>query len=333
MNNEHSKVLLAYNLTKSADLTEIGSQEKFVEMEDSLLRRGFEVSHVNLLNDVGRLIDALKIEQPDVVFNCVEDFHGHSLNEIPIAGIFDLLAVPYTGSDAHSLALRLDKHRAKMLLRAAGINTPDWQCYETPTKVIFGHSIPFPVIVKPSMEDASIGIDAESVVYDASALKLRIEYLYEKFRQPIIVEKFIDGREVNAAFLGDVDKIALPLSEIDYAALPEELPRILTYDSKWATDTTYYQSIGALCPAPFSHKQTANIWDMGLKAANLFRCRDYCRIDFRIDETGQPFIIEVNANPELAKDGGFYRAAHAHGLSYTDMLVTIVNYARTRGIV
>lgn len=348
MRKDNPKILIAFNqpvggiyesydgrihntmVKESIDLSEVGVLEEFEEIRASLNNLGFNTANINILNDVEYLIGVIKNEKPDVIFNLVESVEGDTLKEMFIAGIFELMNVSYTGCDAYSLGLCLNKHKAKMFLKAAGVNIPNWRLYQDPSNVISGNHLKFPVIVKPSREDASVGISEESIVYDEHNLKTRVEFMYENFKQPILVEEYIDGREINSGILGDREKIALPLSEIDFSTLPNDLPKIVTYDGKWMTESVYYQATIPVCPAPIDDALANRIKQLSLSVSELFGCRDYCRVDLRLDKNNIPYVLEVNPNPDISKDAGFPRAAKSYGLSYEELLVTIINFAHAR---
>ncbi|MCX8010904.1 MAG: ATP-grasp domain-containing protein [Ignavibacteria bacterium] len=313
------------------DLSEVGVIEEFEEIKTSLCDLGFEVSNLNILNDIELMIDEIKRLNPDVIFNLVESIEGESVKEMYVAGIYELLEVPYTGCDPFTLGLCLHKNRTKLFLLANAINTPKWNLYLTPKEKIFDGKLNFPVIVKPSREDASVGISEESVIYDSSSLKNRVEFVFENFKQPILVEEFIEGREINAGVLGDKQKVPLPLSEIDFSTLPEGLPGIVTYDGKWIKDSLYYKSTIPICPAPLDNQTTERIQKLALFTSQIFGCRDYCRVDIRLNKENIPYVIEVNPNPDISKDAGFPRAAKAYGLNYEELLITIINFALERG--
>lgn len=346
--NKDIKVLIAYNIpingykkfeeqessTTSVGLdfegSEISDIKEFEEIKENLILQGLKVYSLNMMDDIDKLIQVLTNEQIDVVFNFVESVENDSTKEMYVAGLFELLKIPYTGCKPTTLGLCLNKHRAKLILRGAGFNVPNWRLYKNPNKLIFNSPINFPVIVKPSHEDASIGINENSVVYDEIELKKQVEFLYEKFKQPILVEEFIDGREINSAILGDKLKIALPLSEIDFSNLPEELPKIVTYDGKWKKESVYYKGTIPICPAQIEQELEVKIKRIALAATELFECRDYCRVDLRIDKNNVPYILEINPNPDLSINAGFARAAKAYGLNYDELLLRLIEFALER---
>jgi len=345
---ENIKILLAFNQpiggiyesydgrrvksesSSSIDLSEVGVLEEYEEIKEALTQKGFQTETFNLLDNIDELCSRLGSGNYDVVFNLVESVDGESIKEMYVAGIYELYNVPYTGCSAVTLGLCLNKHRAKLIMKGAGFSVPRWRLYLNPSTIIFDSKPEFPLIVKPSQEDASVGISEQSVVNDEKELKDQLEFLYHTLKQPIIVEEYIEGREINSAILGDKEKIALPLSEISFDTLPDDLPKIVTYDGKWIKDSLYYKNTIPVCPAPLDDEIAERIKKIALNVSDLFGCRDYCRVDFRLDKNNQPYILEVNPNPDISIDAGFARAAKAYGLSYDELLVKIIEFALER---
>jgi D-alanine-D-alanine ligase len=345
---ENIKILLAFNQpiggiyesydgrrvksesSSSIDLSEVGVLEEYEEIKEALTQKGFQTETFNLLDNIDELCSRLGSGNYDVVFNLVESVGGESIKEMFVAGIYELYNVPYTGCSAVTLGLCLNKHRAKLIMKGAGFSVPRWRLYLNPSTIIFDSKPEFPLIVKPSQEDASVGISEQSVVNDEKELKDQLEFLYHTLKQPIIVEEYIEGREINSAILGDKEKIALPLSEISFDTLPDDLPKIVTYDGKWIKDSLYYKNTIPVCPAPLDDEIAERIKKIALNVSDLFGCRDYCRVDFRLDKNNQPYILEVNPNPDISIDAGFARAAKAYGLSYDELLVKIIEFALER---
>ena len=135
------------------------------------------------------------------------------------------------------------------------------------------------------------------------------------------------GRELNCAVLGGKP---LPISEIDFTGLPEGLPKIVTYDGKWMEDSVYYENTKPVCPAELNEDLKKNIEEIALQAFEAMNCRDYARVDIRLDKNNNPFVIEVNPNPDISTDSGFVRAAAAAGISYSGLLSTIAEFALNR---
>lgn len=345
---EKIKVLLAYNqpvgdiyesydgkrkktgTSNAIDLSEVGVIEEYEAIKETLNIKGLEIETFNLLDNIQELCSKLASKEYDVVFNLVESVGGESVKEMYVAGIYELFDIPYTGCSSVTLGLCLNKHRAKLFMKGAGFNVPNWRLYETPSKIVFDTNPQFPLIVKPSKEDASVGISEQSVVFNEQELKEQVDFLFTTLKQPILVEEYIEGREINSAILGDKEKIALPLSEISFDTLPSELPKIVTYEGKWVKESLYYQNTIPVCPAPLDEKLSAKLKKLSLEVSNIFGCRDYCRVDLRLTKDNQPYILEVNPNPDISIDAGFARAAKAYGLSYEELLLKIIEFALNR---
>jgi len=183
------------------------------------------------------------------------------------------------------------------------------------------------MILKLMNEDASIGISEFSVVKNYSELRKQFSFLVETYNQDIILEEYIQGRELNVAILGGR---VLPISEINFTGLPEDFPNIVTYDGKWTEGSVYYNHTKPVCPAELSERLRKNIQMTALAAYDAMNCRDYARVDIRLSNEEVPYVIEVNPNPDISSDSGFARAATASGISYDDLLYTIANYALIR---
>lgn len=348
MNKKTAKILIAFNQptggiytsydgkrlkeehSKQIDLSEVGVIEEYEAINEILNEKGFITETFNLLDNIDLLIQRIQEENYDVIFNLIESVAGDSTKEMYVAGIFELLNVPYTGCNAVTLGLCLNKHRTKLIIKGAGYNVPAWRLYENPNKITFDLKPKFPMIVKPSREDASVGISEQSVVFNEKELQEQVEFLFNTLHQPILVEEFIDGREINSAILGDKQKIALPLSEIDFSTLPKKLPKIVTYEGKWIKDSVYYKHTVPVCPAPIDDDIATKLKTIALDISNIFGCRDYCRVDLRLDKDNNPYVLEVNPNPDISVDAGFARAAKAYGIAYDELLLKIIQFALER---
>lgn len=265
---------------------------------------------------------------PDVIFNFVESIEGNASYESYIAGMFDIHQFYYTGSNALTLGNCLNKVRTKQILQSYGIKTPSYiiaHNQSTITKSKF--NLRFPVISKLIREDASIGISELSVSHDLKSLNKRLKFLFENYKQDVLIEEYIPGREINAAILGDS---VLPLSEITFGTLPKGLPPIVTYEAKWAPDSIYYNSTKPLCPVELKPELQKRIEETALRAFKIMGCRDYARVDIRLSKRETPYVIEVNPNPDISIDSGFVRSAQAAGINYKKLLKIITNFALER---
>lgn len=340
-----AKILLCYNAPVSIYQVYNGkpkefdgtvddtSESSFVNELDTLvasLKKYFtSVETLAITKNIGESIRKITAINPDAIFNMVESVEGNATFEAFHAGIFDLLDIPYTGNHPQALGNCLNKTYAKQILRSHGINTPGSLTYKPHSRITQkSFSLQFPVITKLAKEDASIGISEHSVVSSFENLKKQIKFLTSTYNQEVIVEEYIAGREFNIAVLGSS---ALPISEIDFSGLPDHLPKIVTYEGKWISDSLYYKHTTPKCPAPLSEEQRKNISTTALATFNAMECRDYARVDIRLDKNNVPYVIEVNPNPDISTDSGFARAAKASGLHYEEMLYKIINLALHRG--
>jgi D-alanine-D-alanine ligase len=313
------------------DLSEVGVLEEVDSVCSSLKELGYDVNVFNVTDNIGELVTFLEKEKPDLIFNLCESLGNVAIHEMHVAGIFELLGVPYTGSCPLVLGLALNKIYVKELLSHHGINTPKFIVYRS-TEEIAEDDFPlhFPVIVKPSMEDASIGIQQDSVVESFAALKKRVRSIFQQHDQPALVEEYIDGRELNVSIVGHGKPIVLPISEIDFSTLPPEFPRILTYDGKWLKGTAAYDGTKGVCPAELTPSMELKLKELAVRVFRLLGCRDYARVDFRLSRSNVPFVLEVNPNPDISDDAGFARSARESGHTYTQIVQRIVESALER---
>jgi D-alanine-D-alanine ligase len=270
--------------------------------------------------------------RPEVVLNLCESIGRDARGEALLPLACDLSGVPYTGSSSFGLHLALHKHKAKEILRARGVPTPDWRLLETlpdeQEAAAILAALSAPVILKPCREDASSGIHADSVVSRPRELVQCVASLLAAFRQPVLVERFVYGRELNVPLLGTPLR-ALPISEIDFSALPEGLPPVVTYAGKWSESSVEYRATPpkpCALPAPLRERVEA----VAKAAFTALECRDYGRVDIRLSEDGVPYVIDVNPNCDLSPVAGFARSAAAGGLAYADLAEVLVRQAWTR---
>jgi len=265
----------------------------------------------------------------DFIFNLAEGIDGDILAEPRIAAELKKVGMGFTGSDENALTLCLDKLKTKEMLLKNHLPTPDFQLFKS-TKEKRNPSLRFPLMVKPLHEDASIGISSSSVVHDDSQLMTKVNYILESYKQPALVEEFIDGREINAALLGNGnDTPVLPLSEIIFD-FPDGVPKIVSFEAKWIENSMQYKKTTGRCPAELPEKIREKIISSAKRAFTIMGCRDYARVDFRI-RGEDVFVLEVNPNPCINPHGaGFIRSANAAGYSYDELINSIAELAIAR---
>lgn len=316
---------------KSIDMSEVGVIEQKEDIQGALDSLGYETSIFNMSDDLDRFLAYLKAMQPDIIFNMVECLGDDAIHEMHVAGIYELLGFTYTGAGPFTLGTCLNKPRAKEILSYNGIPTAKFFVCDDLKKLIADDiDLAYPLFVKPSNEDASVGIDNKSVVNTFQELKDRVGHILRKFNEPAIVEEYIDGRELNVGIIGNKKPIVLPISEIDFSGLPDDYPKIVTYDAKWMEGTIEYTGTQGKCPAQLNPSVEEKVREMALRAYQLMGCRDYARVDIRLTKNNKPYVLEVNPNPDLSDDAGFYRSARTHGLTYAETIGKIVEFAIER---
>jgi D-alanine-D-alanine ligase len=277
------------------------------------------------LDDLRRSLEPLS-PLDTLIFNLCDDFGGASLGSARVAELIEGMGFMYTGETTNSIAVCMDKAQTKERLILNGVPTAPYQVFDRPQG---DFSLKFPVIIKPMTEDASFGIDYESVAWDTGAVFARVAYIIEKYRQPAIVEEFMVGRELTVGLIGNETLEALPVSEIDFSSIDDPYRRILTYEAKWMVDSPLYHATQSICPADLSEKESEQVLMVASDAYRAVSLRDYGRIDIRYVE-GIPFVIEVNEAPDLAEDAGFAKASAVAGYSYAKMIERILDVALIR---
>jgi D-alanine-D-alanine ligase len=288
------------------------------------LKRPYKILRIDKDN-AADIINELIEHRYEMAINLCEDISGDNLREPNVPALLELLGIEYTGSGPLALGLTCYKDRSKHLLKGAGLKTPGFFVTDHEMEKV---PIDFPLIVKPQHEDASIGIHHDSVAYDLDHLNRKIGHIREALKQPSIVEQYIDGREFNVGVIGNPGEV-LPIAEIDFAGFPEGHAKICSYEAKWN-----YGSVFDVGTKPFfpelSSKLRQAITSAALGAYELFQCRDYARIDMRVDSKGVPYILEVNCNPDVCPGAGFFRAFSLNGRTYADFVAMLISFMEER---
>ena len=271
--------------------------------------------------------------RPDLVFNVAECANGIS-REAQIPAMLDMLKIPYTGSDPLTLATCLDKARTKEVLSYYKIPTAKFLLVESITD-LNDFDLRFPVIVKPVAEGSGKGIFSSSILHGLDKLKENLTDNLQTYNQPFLVEEFLPGREFTVAIIGNgEDAEVLPIVEINLSELPKELAPIYSYEAKWIIDTRDNPLNIFSCPANIDTSLEEKISDIALRTYKVLRCRDWSRIDIRLNANGEPNIIEINPLPGILPDpkdnSCFPKAARTSGLSYEEMINKVLFTAAKR---
>jgi len=328
------RLAVAYNVYFPEFDFEFHPSEELVEdmareVYEALNSAGYWVTLIPLEKNLFEFFERMKREGIDVVINLCEGYLNQSRFEAAIAAVYEMLNLPFTGNDSRALAICQDKFKTKAILRAFGLPTPRGQLVGSPEEKV---NLPFPLIVKPGCEDASVGINLNSVVDNEEALRIKIEEIVKNYQQPALVEEFIDGREFNVALLGIEGQgvQALPVSEIDFSSLPENTPRICCYEAKWFEDHELYRATPPVCPARINERLRRKLQSLAVAAFKAMGCRDYARVDMRLSPRGEAYILEVNPNPDVSLNAGYARALKAASLPYHKFWEILINNALER---
>jgi D-alanine-D-alanine ligase len=274
-----------------------GSLLQVQTLGDSLERLGHRTVRLTHTGAVLELVEQVRRARPDLVFNLVQ-----SRDCAGVAGLLDLLGVPFSGASALAIELTTDKVLTKDVLKANGVAVPAYHVFDGDLAAWST----FPAIVKLRFGDNSVGLDDGSIVRGLDEARARIAMLRTEHDEAILVEEYVDGRELSVALLGNPpDLEVLPLREADFSALPAGKARIMSYAATWIEDSVEYNSVEVLCPAPVDEPLRSRLVGAAVAAYGLTGCRDYARVDFRVGADGVPRAVEVNTNPDLQESGGF----------------------------
>ena len=320
------KVAIVYNepVPDKADSIDVLDQMAMVTEALQELKYHFRTFPVgNSLSSCASLLNELRRYAPTVIFNLFEGLGDDARFHPVLPSLFEIGGFPYTGAPFASLFTTTDKILSKAVLKCAGLPTPGWDQFDGGPMEQLSSSAPW--IVKPSLEDGSVGIDDESIIHNKQALLAVLPEMYLRHnRQPILIEEYIDGREINIPMLelenGEVK--VFPISEIVFDEWPDDKPRIVNYAAKWDEQAFEYENTNrAFYPegAPLEYLE-----EVAMKCWRIFRLRGYARVDARMDPQGNIFIIEINANPCIAAESGFMRSMYEGGLEAKDVVRAMV---------
>jgi D-alanine-D-alanine ligase len=294
---------------------------------EALRENGHDVSLLGVFDDINGLIEEIKQSKPNVVFNIMEGFRNKTGLERNAAWFLEMLGVPFTGASPAGLLICNDKALSKKILSFHKISVPSFHTFPKNKKLKFVKRPKLPVIVKPLCEEASVGISQASVVDTHEAALERIKFIHEKIGMDAIVEEYIAGREFYVSVIGHKTLEVLPVREMKFGEIADPESKIATYRAKW--DNEYrkkwgIQNVFASNMPEGLEKKMAHICKTAYRALNL---DSYARFDLRVSADGKIYILEVNANPCLAKDDEIAQSAEKSGLGYVKLIQKIVALA------
>ena len=297
-------------------------------VQQALFSSGYPVQALEARGDLAVLVKKIRSAKADLVFNLCEEFSGRTRLEMNIAALLELLDLPFTGSSALVLGLSQDKGKTKSILAHGGIPTPAY-CVWQPGMDRLLSSLRFPLIIKPLLEDASLGIDNDAYIPDEKTLRQQVQKIHQGYGQ-VLVEEYIEGRELNVSILGNRKPQVLPISEIDFSSMPPGLPRICSYAAKWVENSREFSATVPRCPASLPSEVEEEVKRVSLEAYRIMDCRDYARVDIRLSAEGTPYVLEINANPDISPDAGMTRSAKTAGYTYPEFIALMVEISWTR---
>jgi len=303
-------------------LTQVESVEK------ALTSLGYPSVRIPFTKNLEAFIQGMKGEGVDLAFNLCETVDEDPGFAWHPAAVLELLGIPFSGSPSAALMLTTDKLMAKRLMMGHGIETPRYVEHRG-QEAFNAATLRFPVIVKPRFEDASVGIDQESIFEEEETLREALKDFRAQFGA-LVVEEYIEGREFNISLLGHPGAEALPVAEIDFSAFPEGLYPIVGYRAKWEKDSFEFSNTPRIFPGALPDGLLKELNDTALRCFDLFQLRDYGRVDLRVDARARVYALEVNANPCLSPDAGLAAASREKGMTYTDLVGKLVAYAVQR---
>lgn len=267
-----------------------------------------------------------------IVFNWCEGVEDEIAGDARVCSELEQMGFTYTGNAPYTLKLSVEKGRAKKMLQRWRIPTPGGREFKTADEVTAANwdEANFPAIVKPVSSHCSVAVTRDAVVHDLVSLRARVAYVIETVKEPALAEKFVVGREINVGIWGNGRPRVLPLREIDFSRVENPLHQMVTWDSKWVPDSPEWNSMPVITQPVVSDELRARIEKIALDTYRAFDCRDYARVDLRIDTSDQPYVVDVNPNPDICPDGGFAGACNAAGYTYAEAMSNIVSMAAAR---
>jgi D-alanine-D-alanine ligase len=275
----------------------------------------------------------LALVRPDIVFNMAEGLEGETRESL-VPAICEFLDIRYTGSDPLTLALALHKARAKELLAYRGVPTAPFACVANVAD-LERLTLPYPLFVKPVAEGSSKGVFADNLCATRGDLEERTQHLLERYAQPVLIETYLPGPEFTVAILGNGPAATcLPIVGFDFSTLPAGAQPVYGYEAKWIWDTPENPLPIFQCPAPIAPALYREVERTALDAYHVLGCRDWCRVDIRVDRFGVPNVVELNPLPGIIPDPAmnscFPKAARAAGISYDELVQEVLQIAWRR---
>jgi D-alanine-D-alanine ligase len=336
-------ITVLYDAVEDDPQPDDADQPVYRQVVAALRERGHRVNTLAARHDLTELVRALEADDSEIVFNLCEGLGGLDVYATHVASLLELVGKPFTGAGSFGLSLAQDKALAKKLFAFHGLQSPRFSLMQA-GKVEWSDELQFPLFVKPSASDSSVGIDAGALVHDLKSLMERISYIHTDLKSAVLIEEFIDGRELFVGVLGSENMHALPIVEWDFSEVKG--PKFATQEAKWDKNSEGYRA-PEVFPTDIPPAVYAAIQRAAIDACQALRIFDYGRVDMRVrckQESGvdklavedpqnwEIHIIEVNPNPYLEQNAEVAMAAKKNGLSYGDLIEHIIEATEMRTI-
>jgi D-alanine-D-alanine ligase len=310
---------------KDLDESEISECRTEYNAYSTLVNLGHEVLVLGIGDRLNELREIIQRWQPHVVFNLLDEFSGIVSYDHYVVAYLELMRQPYTGCNPRGMMLSRDKVLTKQVLAWHRIATPDFRLFPAGKHFREPRRLQFPLFVKSAIEDASIGISQASLVDDMKSLRERVDFIHNHVQTDALVEEYVEGRELYVGLLGNTRLTTLPVWEMDFGTLTKAQARIATRKVKW--DPKYQQKHGIATghAQDLSPEQEAQISRLARRVYRALHMSGFARMDFRMREDGRVYLLEANANPDVAYGEDFAASASVTGIDYPSLIARIVN--------
>ena len=298
------------------------------DVVQQLKASGHEVRCIGLGDNLSELTDVIKSWRPHIAFNLAEEFQGLVNRDQHVVSFLELMKLPYTGCNPKGLVLSRDKSLSKQLLVFNGVQTPKFVVFPKGRRFVVPDELKFPLFVKSVSDDASFGIAQASIVYDSVQLKKRVEFVHTQTGSDALVEEFISGRELYVGVIGNQRLNTYPIWEMDFGLVTSDSAAIATRKVKWDAKYRLKHGIDSRQARGLSPKIKAQILEMAVRGYRALSLSGYARMDFRLSNQGQLYLLEANANPCLAAEEDFAQSAAVGGDHYARLLERILSLGK-----
>ena len=318
------------SLLPNGDLTDFSAKQRELrktefDVRDAIEQLGHDLIPIGVSDDLSTIRGAIDAHKPDIVFNLVEEFAGIGHFDQHVVSYLELCKQPYTGCNPRGLTLARDKALTKKILAYHGLKVPEFAIFPQKRAVRRPDDLAFPLFVKSLTEEGSVGISSASVVHDDDKLKERVDYIHRTTNSIAVAEQFIEGREIYVGVMGNSRVTALPAWELEMTKKNDDAPLVATDRAKW--DPEYQQQVGLRTgPAKITSKMQADLAALSKKIYRLLGMSGYARLDYRLTEAGEAYLLEANPNPQIAKDEDFALSAGHAKLSYPELIDRLIRF-------